>query len=143
MLADKEQFEIIERSLLRNGTIDQFENEYGKITGRMMITLADIPDNIEIKKYKDKVPAAFEASFDFYDSAVGIAVYTMERQAASKVWVRPQKEGAGTPSEDWITFFIKTLISNISEDGSFGVPIYSFVNDTSDLTVIPTAPTVD
>lgn len=40
-------------------------------------------------------------------------------------------------------FFIKTLVTHIAEDGSFGVPIYSFVNDTCDMTVIPELPETD
>ena len=34
-------------------------------------------------------------------------------------------------------FFIKTLMQSIEPDGSFGVPVYSFVSDTSDITVVP------
>jgi hypothetical protein len=36
-----------------------------------------------------------------------------------------------------VEFFIKTLMQSIEPDGSFGVPVYSFVSDTSDMTVVP------
>ncbi|MDO4207193.1 MAG: hypothetical protein Q4D15_06355 [Lachnospiraceae bacterium] len=140
MLAEKKLFEIVEEALMKNGSVERFENECGKIKGRMMITVTDIPDGIEVKEKRDKDPIAFEASFDFYDAAVGLALYTKEKELATGIWVTPQKEGAEAPSGDWIEFFIKTLVSNIAEDGSFGYPIYSFVNDTSDMTVVPTAP---
>ena len=45
--------------------------------------------------------------------------------------------------KDQVLFDTVELVLNIAEDGSYGVPIYSFVNDTADLTVVPTAPEVD
>ena len=38
---------------------------------------------------------------------------------------------------EMVEFFLKTLTEHIEEDGSFGIPIYSFINDTSDMTVVP------
>jgi hypothetical protein len=35
--------------------------------------------------------------------------------------------------------FVKTLYENISGE-SFGVPMYSFVNEHSELTILPTEP---
>ncbi|MBP5273810.1 MAG: hypothetical protein ILO36_02605 [Abditibacteriota bacterium] len=137
MLTDPEMFETVENALRENGQIERFEKENGKIKGRMMITLAEIPEGIEVKPDGDKVPRAFEASFDFYDSVIGIAMYTAERKAASGLWVTPQKEGAEKPSKDWMIFFIQTLVKHLGEDGTWGVPIYSFVNDTCDMTVVP------
>ena len=138
MLADPEMFEAVESSLRENGQIERFEKEYGKIKGRMMITLGEIPEGIEAAPNGDAVPQAFEASFDFYDAVLGIAMYTDERKAATGVWVTPQKKGAEHPSREWIEFFIKTLIGNMGFDGISGYPIYSFVNDTCDMTVVPT-----
>ncbi len=137
MLADPEMFERVESYLRENGQIERFEQENGKIKGRMMITLAEIPEGIEVTPNGDAVPQAFEASFDFYDAVIGIAMYTAERKAATGVWVTPQKEGAEHPSMDWIKFFIKTLIEHIGFDGTSGYPIYSFVNDTCDMTIVP------
>lgn len=140
MLKDQAQFEIVEEALRKNGSIARFEEECGPIKGRMMITLTDIPEGIEITKQRDTEPTAFEASFDFYDSTVGIALYIKDREPATGIWVTPQEEDAEAPAGDWIEFFIKTLASSIDEDGSYGIPIYSLVNDTADLTVVPTAP---
>ena len=44
MLINQELFDTVEQALSKNGTIEDFENENGKITGRMMITLTDIPE---------------------------------------------------------------------------------------------------
>ena len=54
--------------------------------------------------------------------------------------VTPQIEGAEPPSREWIDFFVHTVLDNIQEDGSFGIPMYSFVADVGDLTIVPTAP---
>mgnify|MGYP006916225278 CR=1 FL=1 len=137
MLSDPERFASIEEFLRKNGSVERFENEYGKIKGRMMITMAEIPDGFEIMPHGDEVPIAFEASFDFFDSVAGLAMYTADRRLATEMWVTPQKDNADPPTEDWIEFFIKTLVDHIAEDGSFGVPIYSLVNDTCDMTVVP------
>ena len=67
-------------------------------------------------------------------------MYTEDRKLATGLWVTPQEEDAEAPARDWIEVFIKTLVSSINEDGSYGVPIYSLVNDNADLTVVPTAP---
>ena len=125
MLADKKQFEIVEEALRRNGAIERFEQECGQIKGRMMITVTDVPDGIEVKENGDRIPVAFKASFDFYDAAVGLAIYTEEKELAIGLWITPQEEGAEAPAAEWIEFFIKTLVSNITEDGSYGYPMYS------------------
>ena len=138
LLRDEKAFDIVEKTLIENGKMADFEKEYGKIKGRMMVTLVDIPENLEIQLTGDKLPYAFEASFDFYDASVGLALYTDTMQVASGLWITPQKENAEPPSDDWINFFIEKLLSAIRKDGSFGIPIYSFVNDTCDMTIIPT-----
>ncbi len=143
MLADRKLFETVEEALRRNGAIERFESECGEIKGRMMITVTDIPDGIKLNDGSGRQPAAFEASFDFYDAIVGLALYPAEKELATGIWITTQKEGAEAPAEDWIEFFIRTLVSNIAEDGSFGFPMYSFVNDTSDFTVVPSAPESD
>lgn len=139
MLKDQALFDIVEEALRKNGSIARFEEESGPIKGRMMITITDIPEGIEVTEKRGVAPVAFEASFDFYNPTIGLAMYTEDRKLATGLWVTPQEEDAEAPARDWIEFFIKTLVSGISEDGSYGVPIYSFVNDTADLTVVPTA----
>ena len=47
MLADKELFDRIEEVLSEQGIIEQFEEENGRIIGRMMIVLGDVPDNLK------------------------------------------------------------------------------------------------
>lgn len=140
MLADPEMFERVEKRLLEDGTIKRFEEENGKILGRMMITLAEIPENIPVNRVGGKEPVAFEASFDFYETKVGLALYPVDKTVATGIWITEQSDGAEAPSEDWIEFFVKTLVNSIGDDGSYSYPIYSFVNNICDMTVIPTAP---
>lgn len=140
MLIDKEMFDVVETMLIQQGKIAAFEAENGKVLGRMMITRAAVPEGIEIRTASGKTPQAFEASFDFYDSTVGLALFTDTKEAASGIWVTPQKDGADPPANDWIEFFVEKLMESIEEDGSYGIPIYSFVNDTCDMTIIPTKP---
>ena len=140
MLIEKDLFETVENELTANGVIRDFESENGKITGRMMITLTDIPDDIEVEYKEGKKPQAFTASFDFYDMTVGLALYTDLKEPASGIWMIPQAEDAEVPSDDWINFFIEKLFQSINDDGTFGIPIYSFVNDTCDMTIVPEWP---
>ena len=76
MLKAKRMFDIVEETLKNNGELSEFEKEYGKIKGRMMITIGEIPDELGVTIEGDKKPTAFEASFDFYDSIIGFALYT-------------------------------------------------------------------
>ena len=137
MLADKEMFDVVEQILIKNGEIANFERENGKILGRMMITQAEIPVGIEIQGKKGKQPMAFEASYDFYDANVGVAIFPDTREAASGIWITPQVDGAESPDRSWIEFFVQKLLEGIGEDGSVGLPIYSFVTDNSDMTIVP------
>ena len=136
MLADKEQFEVIENELRENSTIERFEKEQGKIKGRMMITFGEAPDVVTYDKTEEGV-YPFIGSFDFYDMEIGILLKTKPIEVRSGVWFTPQIDGAEEPTHEWIEFFIKTLANNIHEDGSFGIPICSFVADTGDFTVVP------
>ena len=121
MLVNTKQFAVVEKALTDNGALERFEKE-------------EIPVTVKGKKS----PVGFDCSFDFYDSSIGLALYTDTKEAASGFWVTQQVQGAEQPSQEWIEFFIKTLIENIEEDGSFGYPMYSFLTDESDLTVVPT-----
>ncbi len=138
MLVNTKQFAVVEKALTDNGALERFEKENGKIKGRMMITVIDIPEEIPVTVKGKNFPVGFDCSFDFYDSSIGLALYTDTKEAASGFWVTQQVQGAEQPSQEWIEFFIKTLIENIEEDGSFGYPMYSFLTDESDLTVVPT-----
>ncbi len=133
-------FDTVEEILKSNGKFDEFEKEYGKVKGRMMITVGEIPQELGVTIEGDKKPTAFEASFDFYDSIVGLALYTDTREAATGLWVTPQKSGAEEPDRSWLEFFIEKLMESIKADGSFGTPVYSFVTDDSDMTVVPEYP---
>ena len=138
MLADKEHFEMIEKILKENGTIDKFEKERGIIRGRMMITLGEAPNIVEYDKTENNV-YVFTGTFDFYDMELGIVLKTKPIEPRSSIWFTPQRDNAQEPTEEWIEFFLKTLVDSIDEDGCFGYPICTFLSDTGDFTVVPTA----
>ena len=59
MLKNPELFKNVETGLRSMGTIKAFEDEHGKILGRAMITLTDIPESIEVgdrRGHKEKDP---------------------------------------------------------------------------------------
>lgn len=139
MLNDPELFQSVENGLRAMGTIKAFEDENGPILGRVMITLTEIPKEVNIQRADRENLTAFEASFDFCNIALGVAVDTRKKTLESSVWGRYQVPGAERPSDEWVKFFIQTLFEHIADDGSFGIPMYSFVNNTADFTAIPTA----
>ncbi len=137
MLHNKELFDNVENELRENGKLQKLEHESGKIKGRMMIVKTEISAGIDYVFAAGKNPTAFEASFDFFDSVVGLALYTDTKQAATGIWIIPQINGAVPPEQEWIEFFVEKLMLCIREDGSYSYPVYSFVNDTDDMTIIP------
>ena len=137
MLIDKDKFEIVEQMLVEQGRIEAFEQENGAILGRMMITIDTMPEELaEEFEIKDDL-TVFTASFDFYDMTVSAAVYTQSKEVA-KMWLTPQADDAEQPAREWISFFIEKLFMGIDDEGGYGIPMCSFVTDTTDMTVIPT-----
>lgn len=136
MLYNQELFDRVERALSKKGVIEDFEKENGKIKGHMMITLADPPKDVKIKT--NKSTHYFEATFDFYNCSLGIMFDVKRKQAKSGIFMTPQKDNAEGPAEEWIEFFIRILINGIEPDGSFGYPMYTFISDEADFTVVPT-----
>ena len=137
MLIDKDKFEIVEQMLIEQGRIEAFEQENGAILGRMMITTDTMPEELaEEVEIKDDL-TVFTASFDFYDMTVSAAVYTQSKKVA-KMWLTPQADDAEQPAREWISFFIEKLFMGIDDEGGYGIPMCSFVTDTSDMTIVPT-----
>ena len=137
MLTDKKKFEIVEQMLIEQGRIEAFEQENGAILGRMMITTDTMPEELaEEVEIKDDL-TVFTASFDFYDMTVSAAVYTQSKEVA-KMWLTPQADDAEQPAREWISFFIEKLFIGIDDEGGYGIPMCSFVTDTSDMTIVPT-----
>ena len=66
----------------------------------------------------------------------------MEKQSLqpiSNIWITEQLEGSDKPSQDWIEFFVRILVEYVIEnDEGYGVPLYIFVNDESELVIEPT-----
>ena len=144
MLIDPQAFEILEKGLTEEGKIEKFEKESGKILGRAMITLGDIPSDLKEEVLKDNKLEdlyIFNCSFDFYDSILSVALYRKNLEIASGVWATEQVDDATPPSEDWIKFFINILHEYIMEsEDRFGYPIYMFVNDYSEMIITPVNP---
>lgn len=139
MLKDPKLFSEVEHMDIIQDRIKNFEKEEGPIKGRMMITDAIIPPELESQiDVNNPDVHAFEGTFDFYDMAIGIALNTRTQQITSGIWMTPQVDGAEEPSKDWIGFFLEKLMSAFDEDGGYGIPIYSFVTDESDMTIVPT-----
>jgi hypothetical protein len=139
MLFDEKQFAIVENELRQKGIIDTFEKENGKITGHMMITLVDIPPELGIEADGKKGSYAFGCSFDFSDCSLGVIFNVRTCRPESGLWTTMQAEDGKELPREWSEFFIETLVQNIVGDGSFGYPLYTFLNDTSDFTVVPTS----
>ena len=137
MLSNPEMFQAVEDGLRAMGTIQSFEDENGPILGRIMITTTEIPEGVPVKRADTENLTAFEASFDFCNVALGVVVDTKKKNLESSVWGRYQVPGAQRPSDDWVKFLIRTLFEQIRDDGSYGIPMYSFVNDTADFTAVP------
>lgn len=140
MLEDSKLFQTVEKILNERGVIQRFENENGKIIGRMMITLGEVPENLKAEICIDDGDFTFIGTFDFYDSEIGLVMNTKTRKLKSGLWINEQKAGAEPPSEDWCHFFIETLVKSIHEDGTFGYPLYTFCSSTGDFTVVPESP---
>ena len=85
MLSDPELFKTVEDIIRGQDSFKEWVEKNGEITGRMMIDVVDLPEGIEIKHLRNYEPVAFEASFDFYDVAVGIAVYTDTKDSATSL----------------------------------------------------------
>lgn len=135
MLTDGKAISLIGETLRKDGTLDAFEEENGPILGRVMIVEGKVPEGIEAEP--SEFARAFICSFDFYDAELGIVLDLMTKKPLSRVWINSQIEDADTPSEEWVDFFIEKLLSGIAEDGNYGMPICSFVNNSTDLTVVP------
>ncbi|WP_273234220.1 hypothetical protein [Ileibacterium valens] len=137
MLADEKMMLAVEQSLKEQGVIEQFEHENGPVRGRMMITIGEVPENLVFEVPEGFYP--FIGTFDFYDSQVGVVFNPATMQAASGIWTTPQKSDAEAPDRSWIDFFVQTLVQHVQGE-SFGLPVYSFVTDESDLTIVPSLP---
>ena len=140
MLSNPELFQKVEEFICSQDSFRKWEEENGAIKGRMMIDAAELPEGVELIQNRDDEIVAFEASFDFYDVVLGIGIYPRTNEPATRVWFVRQTPDAELPDEVWVEFFLEKLYGAIRGDGSFGYPICSLVNDTSDVTIVPGPP---
>lgn len=137
MLADKEKFSHIEKELTKEGVINKFEKENGVIKGRMMITLGDVPKSLGNEIKREEGDVAFIGTFDFCDSAVGILFDPKKMDFTSPLWVSLQTDYAMKPQQEWCDFFVHTIIKNVNGNGTFSIPMYTFIADNGSFTVAP------
>lgn len=139
MLKDAETFARLESALFADGARETFEATHGPLTGRAMITLTDIPEEIQVTVGSmEDIPYlyAFEASFDFTDTTLGIAmcVNSSPLKVASPLWHTPAAEEA---PDELTRFFLETLAANVPGDGTLSLPIFVFMGEKEDLTLVP------
>lgn len=53
------------------------------------------------------------------------------------LWLNYQSDTDETPTQDWVEFFVTTILKHVTP-GDIWLPIYSFVADVGDLTIVPT-----
>lgn len=129
MLIDKKQFEEIERNLRENGELAAFESESGEVLGRMMITLGSLPAELEAEAKLGDTAVVFECSFDFCNVVFGVAVDIKTLKVVVPLWTMYQTDEVEEPAREWSTFFIKTLFRHVSFDGTYKVPVCTFINN--------------
>lgn len=139
MLSNKKHFEEVEKTLKEQGILDKYISEEGDIIGRMMITIGEVPRELDIpdeQLLSEKVKC-FLCTYDFYDAEVGVLLDIETMTVKSGIWITPQKENYEEPNNEWIEFFIKTLAENIDSKG-FGYPMCTFIFNQADITIVPT-----
>lgn len=141
MLVNSDLFNRIEKSLKDNGVLEQYEKDEGKVIGRMMISVGDVPKDINISSELTESTHCFIASFDFYDVEIGLLLDIKTKRTKSGIFIVPQSENHQEPTQEWVEFFISILAEylEVDENGSFYTPIYTFIFKEADFTVVPTA----
>ena len=137
MLIDKKLFDEIERSLRENGELPAFESESGEVLGRMMITTGTLPEELAAEAKLDEKTVVFECSFDFCDVVFGVAVDIKTLKVVVPLWTMYQTDDVEEPAREWSTFFIKTLFRYISFDGTYRVPVCTFINNEATYSYAP------
>ena len=142
MLIDEKMFYYVETSLKEESKIEEFEKESGEILGRVMISLGKVPDDLKnevLKDYEEDQVYVFNCSFYFYDSYLGIALDKQSLNPISSIWISEQRGNADPPSQDWVEFFVRILIEYfVEKQDGFGIPLYIFVNNDSEMVIEPT-----
>ncbi|MCD5601812.1 hypothetical protein LOB56_02615 [Lactobacillus delbrueckii subsp. lactis] len=103
----------------------------------MMITETEIPEELCIK-INDTDVHSFKATFDFYNTAIGLALNVKTREAATKFWLTPQDDRNDVPTNSWFEFFAMILMEALDE-GMDSIPTFSFVNNSIIPVTLPSA----
>lgn len=138
MLTNKETFEKYEDAVKQQGIIKKFEKENGhKIKHRMMIQLVPVPKEYGIAEDDDRKLIAFEASFDFVDTALYIVIDAEAHKLAGDILLLPQSENAVEPDRQFGDLFMKVLFGSINDQGKFPALILVFLADVGYFTIVP------
>ena len=138
VLFNEELFQTVENTVRANGALSRFESECGSVLGRVQIAEIEPPSEI-VSGIDASDYIAFGCSFDFYDATLGIALDRETHMPVSSIWITEQVSGTEAPSKEWIEYFIEELMGVFEADGSYGMPLFSFVNDTAGMTLTLTA----
>ncbi len=133
MLNNKEEFDRIEKELTEEGTIKEFTDINGKIEGRMMISIGQPPEDLELDLPPDAEPLIYIGSFDFMNAEIGIAMNKETFMPESGVWITPQEDDAVIPSDEWLDLFIEILVENQKRNGENPKTIFVFFSQNDDL----------
>lgn len=136
LLINEKSFKNIEEALIKDGTMDEFKEKHGEVKGRMMINILETPEAIGINIKNKENTYVFQATFDFLDISLAMALNTSTMRAESGIIYLEQKPGAKKPHKHWVEFFVQTIVNHINPDGSFGYPMYTFLYEVGDFTVI-------
>ena len=133
MLKNKEDFDRVEKELTEEGTIKEFTDLNGKIEGRMMISVGEPPEDLELDLPPDVEPLIYIGSFDFMNAEIGIAMNKETFMPESGVWITPQEDDAVIPSDEWLDLFIEILVENQKRNGEIPKTIFVFFSQNDDL----------
>lgn len=139
MLADKAKFDAVEKALTDSGFFSSFEKQNGKLAGRMMIDVIELPEEFADKVVLKDGDIVFRGTFDISDCELGVAVNPAKKEIASGLWVKKQTEKNETIPDNWKDLFIRTITSHVGEDGSFKVPMFTFIGKKGDITIVPSS----
>jgi hypothetical protein len=133
-LDDSKDFEKVEKQLIADGTIPSWVEKNGPIEGRMYVHTVVAPTNLSIKIDPDAGQFAFEGSFDFINTVVGIAIDFSQLPPVpiSQLWSRN-----GEANDLLVEMLVNTIMANVEPDGRFGNPMYMFFNQNASFTMHP------
>lgn len=138
MIANKEFFDSIEETLREHGTIQEFEKENGKITRRVLIKTAPIPEDVKLSRGNNGKLRGYSLSFDPGRIDVFIVMDTETRKLHMPP-VGMGKKGDTNRSlpDPSVVNHVIDIIKRTMDDPNMidNSPICAFLNDKCDISV--------